>query len=61
MKLLSEGCCRTSLGEILGLCGGILLILRYLRRVEVIFLHMGTLEEGERGWLPVPIPKCKEP
>ncbi len=21
----------------------------------------GTLEGGERGWLPVPIPKCKEP
>ena len=23
--------------------------------------YMGTLEEGERGFLPVPIPKCKEP
>ncbi len=26
-----------------------------------ILLAGGTLEEGERGWLSVPIPKCKEP
>ncbi len=24
------------------------------------FVKGGTLEEGERGWLRVPIPKCKE-
>ncbi len=26
-----------------------------------IFFELRTLEEGERGFLPVPIPKCKEP
>ncbi len=25
------------------------------------FFQEGTLEEGERGLLPVPVPKCKEP
>ena len=29
--------------------------------LSVCFFEKGTLEEGEQGWLSVPIPKCKEP
>ncbi len=32
-----------------------------LFRLSAAFFEKGTLEEGERGLLPVPIPKCKEP